>query len=42
MKITAADIRNASILIVDDQAANINLLEQLLQRGRLHPGQPPP
>jgi PAS domain S-box-containing protein len=31
MKITAADIRNASILIVDDQAANISLLEQLLQ-----------
>ena len=31
MKITAADIRNASILIVDDQVANIDLLEQLLQ-----------
>jgi len=31
MKITAADICNASILIVDDQAANIELLEQLLQ-----------
>jgi PAS domain S-box-containing protein len=30
MKVTPADIRNASILIVDDQVANIALLEQLL------------
>ncbi len=30
MNITAADIRKASILIVDDQQANIDLLEQLL------------
>lgn len=30
MKVTPTNIRNASILIVDDQAANIALLEQLL------------
>jgi len=31
MKVTPADIHHANILIVDDQAANIDLLEQLLQ-----------
>ena len=31
MKVIPTDIRHASILIVDDQAANISLLEQLLQ-----------
>ena len=36
MMIDAADILNASILIVDDQEANVSLLEQMLQRGRLH------
>ncbi len=30
MKVSPADILNASILIVDDQASNINLLEELL------------
>jgi PAS domain S-box-containing protein len=30
MKITESDILNASILIVDDQASNVSLLEQLL------------
>jgi PAS domain S-box-containing protein len=30
MRVSLADTRNASILIVDDQAANINLLEQML------------
>jgi len=31
MTVSPSDIRGAKILIVDDQAANINLLEQLLQ-----------
>ena len=31
MKISAADILNASILIVDDQEANVQLLEQVLR-----------
>ena len=31
MKVIPTDIRHASILIVDDQVANIDLLEQLLQ-----------
>ena len=31
MKVTESDILNASILIVDDQAANVTLLEQVLQ-----------
>lgn len=31
MKLTAADILNARILIVDDQQANVQLLEQLLR-----------
>ncbi len=30
MKVSATDILNASILIVDDQASNIELLEQML------------
>ena len=31
MKVTAADILDASILIVDDQQANVLLLERLLR-----------
>jgi len=33
MKVTEADIRAARILIVDDQQANVTLLEQLLETG---------
>jgi PAS domain S-box-containing protein len=33
MNVTEADIRAASILIVDDQQANVTLLEQLLEAG---------
>ena len=38
MPITIPDILDASILIVDDQEANVSLLEQMLQRGRLYAG----
>ena len=31
MMVTTADILNASVLIVDDQEANVQLLEQLLR-----------
>ena len=37
-----SDILDASILIVDDQEANVSLLEQMLQRGRLHRASPRP
>ena len=31
MMVSASDILNASLLIVDDQEANVSLLEQLLR-----------
>lgn len=32
MMVSATDILNASVLIVDDQASNVRLLEQLLSK----------
>ena len=34
--ISSADIHRASILIVDDQAANVDLLEQMLRAAGYH------
>ena len=36
MNFSTADILGASVLIVDDQDANVKLLERLLRECRLH------